>query len=241
MKRNKELKNAALKALNGHWGWVILVCIISGAITGIIAAPSSASSAMSALGSNGLGAGFGVAVAGLGLLFSGISLAGNIFGSIPLQVGAINSIKQFYKDSDIQTVQNMFRLGFGKGHYWRNVLGMFLVSLFIGLWTLLFIVPGIIKSYAYALTPYILIDNPELSPNEARLKSIEMMRGHKGKLFGLDLSFIGWILLGILSLGIGFIWISPYMKTTRAAFYCDLKEELNPQPAAEPTTEATAE
>ena len=88
--------------------------------------------------------------------------------------------------------------------------------------------------------PYILIDNPELSPNEARLKSIEMMRGRKGKMFGLDLSFIGWFLLGILSLGIGFIWISPYFRTTKAAFYSDLKEELNPQPVAagEPAVEA---
>ena len=232
MKRNKELKNAALNALNGHWGWVILVCIISGAIIGIIAAPSSASSAMSALGSQGMA--FGVAIAGLGLLFSGITLVGNIFGSYPLQVGALNSIKRFFKDSDIKTVQNMFKLGFGKEYYWRNVAGMLLMQLFIGLWTLLFIVPGIIKSYAYAITPYLLIDNPELGPNEVRLKSIEMMRGHKGKLFGLDLSFIGWILLGILSLGIGFIWITPYIKTTRAAFYYDLLEELNPQqPEAE--------
>ena len=76
------------------------------------------------------------------------------------------------------------------------------------------------------MTPYILDDNPELGPNEARLKSIEIMRGHKGKLFGLDLSFIGWFLLGILSLGIGFIWIEPYFYTARASFYRNLKEEL---------------
>lgn len=76
------------------------------------------------------------------------------------------------------------------------------------------------------MTPYILNDNPELGPNEARLKSIEMMRGHKGKLFGLDLSFIGWFLLCILSLGIGFIWLTPYVKSSYAAFYLDLKEEL---------------
>jgi uncharacterized membrane protein len=118
----------------------------------------------------------------------------------------------------------MFKFGFGKERYWRNVLGMFLVGLFTGLWALLFIIPGIIKSYAYALTPYILVDNPELGPNQARLKSIEMMRGYKWKLFGLDLSFIGWILLCILSLGIGFIWIGPYIRTARAAFYYDLVE-----------------
>ena len=229
MKRNRELKDDALKALNNHWGWVILVCIVFGAITGLISAPASIANSLSSLQTSGITGGLGAAFAGLGLLFGSISTLGNIFGLQPLSVGLLNSIKVFYKDNDYRTVPNMFKIGFSNGNYWRNVLGMFLVSLFTVLWTLLFIVPGIIKSYAYAMTPYILIDNPELGPNEARLKSIEMMRGHKGKLFGLDLSFIGWILLGILSIGIGFIWITPYIRTTRAAFYCNLKEELNPQ------------
>ena len=126
----------------------------------------------------------------------------------------------------MQTIPNMFKMGFSGGRYWRNVLGMFLVGLFTFLWALLFIIPGIIKSYAYAMTPYILVDNPELSPNEARLKSIEIMRGHKWKYFGLQLSFIGWFLLCILSLGIGFIWLIPYVRTSYAAFYLNLKEEL---------------
>jgi len=76
------------------------------------------------------------------------------------------------------------------------------------------------------MTPYILVDNPELSPNEARLKSIEIMRGHKWKYFGLQLSFIGWFLLCILSLGVGFIWLMPYVRTSYAAFYLNLKEEM---------------
>lgn len=233
MKSNRELKNAALKAMDKHWGWAILVCIVYGAIVGIVAAPNSLSS-LSRIPA------FGPVAIGLGLFGSTVTILGNIFGVGPLGAGFANSLKSYYKDSDMGTVQNMFKYGFADGRYWHNVLGMFLVALFTALWTLLFIVPGIIKSYAYALTPYILIDNPELSPNEARLKSIEMMRGRKGKMFGLDLSFLGWFLLGILSLGIGFIWISPYFRTTKAAFYSDLKEELNPQPVAagEPAVEA---
>ena len=227
MKRNKEIKNDALKALQGHWGWAILVCLVFNAIECLIVAPSAFSSGIM----SGMGTAFSdpAAIAtmmGTNMLLSSVSTLGGIFGTNPLNLGLSNSLKLFVKDSDLQTIPNMFKMGFGGGRYWRNVLGMFLVGLFTFLWTLLFIIPGIIKSYAYAMTPYILVDNPELSPNEARLKSIEIMRGHKWKFFGLQLSFIGWFLLCILSLGVGFIWLIPYVRTSYAAFYLNLKEEL---------------
>ena len=237
MKRNKELRAAARQALSGHWGWAILPGLIVGAITSVFMLPSiftnSLSSTITSLGDP---AALGAFLAA-SMLGSTISTFGGIFATNPLSVGYNNTLKQLYKDSDLKTVPNLFKFGFTEGRYWRNVLGMFLVGLFTFLWTLLFIIPGIIKGYAYSLTSYILVDNPELSPNEARLKSIEMMRGHKWKLFGLDLSFIGWFLLCILSLGIGLIWIEPYWLTSRAAFYRNLVEELNPQPAAEPVAE----
>ena len=100
----------------------------------------------------------------------------------------------------------------------------FLVYLYTFLWLLLFIVPGIIKSYSYALTYYILIDEPELSYNKAIEKSMKMMDGHKMRMFLLHLSFIGWGILSMLTLGIGFLFLSPYMQTTNAAFYEDLKK-----------------
>lgn len=231
MKRNKEIKNDALKALKGHWGWVILVCLVFDAIECLIVAPGAFSSGIM----GGMSSAFSdpaaiMTMMGTNMLLSSISSLGSIFGINPLTVGLSNSLKLFVKDSDMQTIPNMFKLGFGEGRYWRNVLGMFLMGLFTFLWTLLFIIPGIIKSYAYAMTPYILVDYPELSPNEARLKSIEMMRGHKWKFFGLQLSFIGWFLLCILSLGIGLIWFIPYTNTSYAAFYLNLKEEFDPQP-----------
>jgi uncharacterized membrane protein len=227
MKRNKEIKNDALKALQGHWGWAILVCLVFNAIECLIVAPSAFSSGIM----SGMGTAFSdpAAIAtmmGTNMLLSSVSTLGGIFGTNPLNLGLSNSLKLFVKDSDTQTIPNMFKMGFGGGRYWRNVLGMFLMGLFTFLWTLLFIIPGIIKSYAYAMTPYILVDNPELSPNEARLKSIEIMRGHKWKYFGLQLSFIGWFLLCILSLGVGFIWLMPYVRTSYAAFYLNLKEEM---------------
>ena len=89
-----------------------------------------------------------------------------------------------------------------------------------------FAVEGIIKSYSYALTVYISEDNPDLTPEECINKSIEMMNGNKWKLFLLDLSFIGWFFLSILTLGIALLWFRPYLETARIYFYEDLKSSL---------------
>ena len=75
------------------------------------------------------------------------------------------------------------------------------------------------------MTPFILVDNPELSANEAINLSKKMMKGHKFDLFWLELSFIGWILLGLLTLGIGYFWLMPYMYTSIAGFYQDVKAD----------------
>ena len=101
---------------------------------------------------------------------------------------------------------------------------MLLKMVYTMLWMLLLIVPGIIKSYSYAMTEYILKDDLEITENAAIEKSMQMMEGHKMELFLLDLSFIGWALLSILSCGIGFFFLEPYMITARAHFYEDLKQ-----------------
>ena len=89
----------------------------------------------------------------------------------------------------------------------------------------LLIVPGIIKAYSYAMTPYILVDRPELSVRDAIRLSGRMMSGRKLDLFCLHLSFIGWMLLCILTLGIGILFLSPYMMTAQAAFYQDVRSD----------------
>lgn len=102
---------------------------------------------------------------------------------------------------------------------------MFLMNLYIVLWTLLLIVPGIIKTCSYALTPFILKDNPELSYNSAIEKSMDMMRGNKWRLFLLGLSFIGWWILSLLTCGIGFLFLYPYIYMSLAKFYEDVKQD----------------
>lgn len=95
-------------------------------------------------------------------------------------------------------------------------------GIFIFLWSLLLIIPGIIKAFSYSMSFYILADNKELSANEARKRSMEMMKGNKWRLFCLGFSFIGWHLLCILTLGILYFWITPYLNASEAAFYQSL-------------------
>ena len=102
---------------------------------------------------------------------------------------------------------------------------MLLTEVYIVLWTLLLIVPGVIKAISYSQTQFILKDYPELSYNEAIERSMAMMEGHKMQYFFMALSFIGWILLAIISCGILSLWVNPYISATNAHFYEYVKGE----------------
>lgn len=101
-------------------------------------------------------------------------------------------------------------------------LARFLTNLYILLWSLLLIVPGIMAAYSYAMTPYILADNPDMTAGEAIARSKELMAGNRWRLFCLQFSFIGWHILSALTLGIGSLWLTPYTHAAEAAFYRDL-------------------
>ncbi len=116
-------------------------------------------------------------------------------------------------------VENLFD---GFKNFGKAFLLHLINSIFIALWTLLLIVPGIIKTLSYSMSAYILADNPDMDPNEARKQSMAMMKGHKWRLFCLHFSFIGWLLLCILTFGILTFWIMPYEQSAVAAFYQDL-------------------
>lgn len=99
-------------------------------------------------------------------------------------------------------------------------------AIYTFLWMLLFVFPGIYAAYGYAMTPYILAENPEMSANEAITKSKELMNGNRWRLFCLEISFIGWSLLCVLlTLGIGVFWLKPYMEASFAAFYREISAE----------------
>ena len=109
--------------------------------------------------------------------------------------------------------------------FWRAFIVNFVRDFFVALWTLLLIVPGIIKSLSYSMTIYIAIDNPNIGTLDAIDRSKTMMRGYKWKFFCLNISYIGWILLSILTLGILFFWVEPKMQQARYQFYLNLKNK----------------
>lgn len=153
----------------------------------------------------------------------GIALVITIGGGILayfMEVGLIRYMTNFVKGKETS-----FELLFSKFKDWKQIVITYLHQFaIIFLWTLLFIVPGIIKGYAYALVAYIIADDSNISSKDALKLSEEMMKGHKGELFVLGLSFIGWHLLAILTLGILEIWIMPYQQTATTKFLLNIKE-----------------
>lgn len=109
---------------------------------------------------------------------------------------------------------------------------IFLMGLFTFLWGLLLVIPGIVKAFSYMLTPYIVLENPQMPIMAAIDESRRLMDGNKGRAFLLGLSFIGWWLLGILTFGILFFWLVPYQSITMGAFYRAVLREKGPRPAA---------
>ena len=220
MKTNQEYKNMALAALKGNWAPALVGAICCTFAMGIIMSPAYCSN-MAAFGMSP----FTALNPGLlkGATYSGFFF--NIFLLYPLILGYSVAHNDLLVSGDSRVTRNTIRNTFAG--YFRNVLSMFLVYVFVILWSLLLIIPGIVKALAYAMTPFIVKDYPELSANQAINLSIKMMKGHKFDLFWLMLSFLGWIILCIFTLGIGSLWLMPYMQTTVAAFYQDVKNDYN--------------
>lgn len=155
------------------------------------------------------------------LAFSGV---GGLLGTVQFIIGGVVRLGycRFWLkmyDEENPEVHDLFSRfnRFGDGF-----LLALLTALFTVLWSLLLIIPGIVAGYSYAMAPYIMEEDPGMGPREAIRSSKDMMRGHKMELFLLDLSFIGWALLSILTLGIGYFWLTPYQEASRAAFYRNL-------------------
>lgn len=133
----------------------------------------------------------------------------------PISLGYLNANIKLIKGEEISIGDLFGQMHlFGKS-VWLNIQ----ISVFITLWSLLFFVPGIIKSLSYSAAKYILIANPELSAGEALKKSMELMDGHKMELFLLQLSFILWEILTAITFGVAGFYVIPYMNATMANFY----------------------
>ena len=156
------------------------------------------------------------------LLLNCIPVIGWLAGIVisgPLMLGYCLVYLSFVRTRDMRLSQ-LFE---GFQRFVHAFLAYVLRTIFTLLWALLLIIPGIIAALSYAMTFFILADNPGMEGLSAITQSKELMRGHKWRLFCLGCRFIGWTFLGILTLGIGFLWIVPYFQTCLTIFYEDLK------------------
>lgn len=122
----------------------------------------------------------------------------------------------------------------GFAHFWKTCATYFLIFLFVILWMFLLIIPGIVAGLSYSMAWYILCDDPALSPMEALGRSKAMMRGHKWRYFCLLCRFFGWGVLCVFTFGVGYLWLWPYMGTSMACFYNDLKGRTDVPMAGQP-------
>lgn len=116
---------------------------------------------------------------------------------------------------------------FRRGRYMNIVKTMFIMNLKIFLWSLLFVIPGIVKAYEYSMIPYILAENPQISTERAFELSRQMTSGEKWHIFCLELSFIGWYLLGVLCCCVGTLFVDPYLEATKAELYQVMREKAH--------------
>lgn len=211
-----EIKSKARKALHNRWGHAVLITILLGIIQFI---PTLIEAMLSG---------------GMTVVFSnheplGSQIVGDLLSLflIPLSIGYSWYFLTILRNQTTHWSQLFDPFDFSI--YLKMLGSSLLVTLYTCLWTLLFLVPGIIKGIAYSQTFYILKDQPHLKVNEAITKSRELMMGYKWKYVRFILSFIGWFLLGGLTLGIGFLWIEPYFSASCAGFYESLIQETNLQ------------
>ena len=212
-----EIRAYAREALRGKWGYGIIVWILALLINTLISLPEY------------------------------LVDDGNIFGDVWSIISSALSwcmwfgVMACFLDIARKTHLSYKRLftGFRSFEFFfKFLITEFFQTLFLVCWYLLLIVPGIIKYYSYAMTEFILLDHPEYGPLQAITESKKMMYGHRMRLFILSLSFVGWIFLCFITLGIASLWVVPYYGTARAKFYQDIKAEYEKKLAATPIQEA---
>lgn len=207
MKRAKDLRNAAWKDMKGSWGTLALIYFLYTIILGALGAV------------NGLNA---LRIVFLSVLSIVASVAVLLLSG-PFNLGIHISALDVSRKQPV-SVGSLFE---GFKSFGDSLALYILTAIFTFLWSLLLVIPGIIKMYSYSMGYFILADRPDLSGNQARKRSMYLMKGHKWQLFCLDFSFIGWYLLSLLTLGILAFWVYPYHMTARAEFYNELLVEEN--------------
>lgn len=142
---------------------------------------------------------------------------------IPLNIGVAQNVLAWSRGEDVNKWKVLFG-GFNSAKIFFKQVGVVMLNTILcALWAILLIVPGIIKGLAYSMYPYVLRDEPDLSVWQTLKKSEAIMKGYKGKLFLMYLSFVGWFILGAFTFGILYIWLTPYVMTSTVKFYDDVR------------------
>lgn len=142
---------------------------------------------------------------------------------IPLNIGIAQNVLAWSRGEDVNKWKVLFG-GFNSAKIFFKQVGVVVLNTILcALWAILLVVPGIIKGLAYSLYPYVLRDEPDLSVWQTLKKSEAIMKGYKGKLFLMYLSFVGWFILGAFTFGILYIWLTPYVMTSTVKFYDDVR------------------
>jgi uncharacterized membrane protein len=189
---NAELMRQAREVLKGKWGLAVVGNLIFLAVTGV--------------------------AQGIAQMIPLVGWAANLIVGGPLLLGLVLFFLGLSRGEDVQ----FSRLFDGLQRFADALITYLLMVLLIFLWSLLLIIPGIMAALSYALTFFLMADRPELKGMEALKESERLMKGNRWKLFCLFLRFIGWFLVGALTMGIGYLWVMPYLQTTAARFYDDV-------------------
>jgi len=244
---SREFRALARQRLAGKWGVSVLVSFVAtllgGTSTGSVGASSRINFSDSSLSD--------MFVTRLESILENLVIVASLFGI--LAVAGIIGLAAFIIGGAVELGHARYYIGvtggetpefsvlFSRFSVFLKAFGLRLyMALFIFLWGLLFLIPGIIAAYRYAMAPYLMAQYPEKGIRECVEDSKALMAGHKWRLFKLDLSFIGWAFLCVFTLGLGSLWLTPYTNAAKAAFYLERTGQLtdkqgggwNPQPQA---------
>ena len=176
------------------------------------------------ISTDGIGTGVGFLAAG-GILY--VFLCALVLAVIIFVIGGVVEVGYSHFNLELYEGQTP-GIGelFGYFGYWKTAaLAKLLRAVYVFLWSLLLVIPGIVASLSYSMTGFILAEHPELTASEAIARSKEMMYGNRWRLFCLEFSFIGWALLCALTFNVGQLWLRPYIQASYAAFYRSVSAE----------------
>ena len=226
MLKSKELRAKAWNSLKDKYWMAFIVVIVSGLLvsigTGLVSAAQSMIDIVSMVDPSEMDSTMELGAVVINIMAFVLCIAGLMISIFIGNAASVGLTNYFIKNTNsTPTFADAFS-GF-KVRYRRNIGTLLLVGIKVVLWSILFVIPGIIKSYEYAIIPHILADDPEISSKDAFKKAKEMMNGNKFRLFKLNISFIGWYVLCFVTFGIGTFFLMPYINATTAEFYVELK------------------